>query len=90
MITNFIPFEVIWGLLAVTTLFLIGYRRSIASKEDDSLHLSGNGASKQMVVAHRLEVVDRLGKTVTAVVVVYGLVLLAFYFYGVWNSVPTY
>jgi hypothetical protein len=90
MITNFVPFATIWGLLALTTLFLIAYRRHVASREDYSLHLSGVGSANQMVVAHRLAVIDKCGKAVTAVTLFYGLALLALYFYNVWKDVPTY
>jgi hypothetical protein len=43
-----------------------------------------------MALAHRLESIDRWGKTLTVVVAVYGVALAAIYLYQVWNNVPTY
>jgi hypothetical protein len=37
-----------------------------------------------------LESIDRWGKTLTVVVVVYALALACVYLYQVWNNVPQY
>ena len=65
------------------------YRKMLAGREDDSIHVS-DGASRlipeQIATAQRIQVVEKWGKSLTAVVVVAGLVLAAVYFYGVWQT----
>jgi hypothetical protein len=81
------PFLAGWIALAVAVAILAIYRKTISSHEDDSIHvsaLSDVNVSRQADVAHRLEVVDRWGKTLTVVVVVYGLALAGLYTYQTW------
>jgi len=87
---NLLPYAIFWGVLAIVVLFLIVYRKSVSSQEDDSLHLEGNATSQQVSLAHRLALIDRWGKTLTVFVAVYGIALAAIYLYQVWNNVPTY
>jgi hypothetical protein len=88
---NILPWVVGWSLLALVVIALIVYRKKISNSEDDILHVSNTSASvQQSVVARKLEVVDRWGKILTAIAFVYGLVVLAIYFYNVWNQAPTY
>jgi len=90
MNVNLIPYAVFWALIAVAVIFLILYRRQVTSREDDSIHLEGTITTDQMTLAHKLAVIDKWGKTLTIVAVVYGLTLAAIYLYQIWNSVPTY
>jgi hypothetical protein len=90
MITHWIPYATAWGILALATLFLILYRHLVSSREDDSLHLAGTASADQLLLARRLAVIDRWGKLITAVTLLYGLALLILYFWGVWKDVPTY
>jgi hypothetical protein len=78
---NLLPYAVFWGVLAIVVVFLIIYRKSVSSHEDDSLHLEGSGPTEQMALAHRLELIDRWGKTLTVVVAVYGVALAAIFLY---------
>jgi len=87
---NLLPYAVFWGVLAIVVVLLIIYRKAITNREDDSIHLEGNVATEQISLAHRLQMVDRWGKTLTIVVAVFGVVLGAVYLYQVWNAVPTY
>ena len=87
---NLLPYALFWGVLALVVVFLIIYRRSVTSREDDSIHLEGGIATEQVTLAHRLEMIDRWGKTLTVVAVVYGLALAGLYLYQIWNTVPTY
>jgi heme/copper-type cytochrome/quinol oxidase subunit 2 len=87
---NLLPYAIFWGVLAIVVVFLIIYRKSVSSHEDDSLHLEGGAPSQQMALAHRLELIDRWGKTLTIVVALYGVALAAIYLYQIWNTVPTY
>jgi len=90
MNVNLLPYAVFWGVLAIVVVFLVIYRKSVSSQEDDSIHLEGNATVQQMSLAHRLESIDRWSKTLTVVVAVYGIALAAIYLYQVWNNVPTY
>lgn len=81
---NLLPFAVVWVVLFVVVIVLIFYRRSIAAREDDTLHvLEGDQkqVEEQFKVAKKLEVVDKWGKILTLVTVLYGLVLLGAYAY---------
>jgi hypothetical protein len=87
---NLQPYAIFWGALTITMLGLVFYRRLVASHEDDSLHLEGNIEGIQAALAHRLESIDRWGKTLTVAVMVYALALAGVYLYQVWNNVPMY
>jgi hypothetical protein len=87
---NLLPYAIFWAVLALVVLFLIVYRKSVSSREDDSLHLAGSGAAEQSTLAHRLALIDRWGKSLTVVVALYGIGLAAIYLYQVWNNVPSY
>jgi hypothetical protein len=86
---NFTPYVAIWSVFAAIVLALAGYRKMLAGREDDSIHVS-DGASRlipeQLAHAQRIQTVEKWGKSLTAVVVVAGLVLAAAYFYGVWQT----
>jgi len=90
MNVNLLPYAVFWGVLALIVAFLIVYRRVVTNREDDSMHIEGNVATEQVALAHRVEVIDRWGKLLTVVVVLYGIALAAIYLYQTWNNVPSY
>ncbi len=80
------PFIVLEALLVGIVIALIVRRKMVARHEDDTLHLaaSGPGVSEQVSVAHKLEVIDRWGKLLTVVAVVFGLMVGGAYVYQVW------
>jgi putative exporter of polyketide antibiotics len=79
---NFLPLIVLWGLMAISVVALIVWRKTVASEEDDQVHLLNTaGVSHQAEVAQKLEVIDKWGKIVTAVTVAFGVVLAALYIY---------
>lgn len=87
-----IPFMVLWMLLAVTVLVLIVKRKLVASHEDDSLHVlasSTGSVTEQVSVATKLEVIDKWGKILTVITVVFGLLLGAAYIYQNWVLAST-
>jgi hypothetical protein len=67
-----------WAVLAAAIATLALYRKSLALKEDDSLHIS---EAETPVVAHqawlaqRMEVIDRWGKKLTLIAAGTGFVL---------------
>jgi hypothetical protein len=85
------PFFVLWLLLAFTVLGLAVYRKLISGKEDENLHLADGpqASTQQVVVAHKLDVIDKWGKLLTVVAVAYGLLLVAIYTYQTWLSAGT-
>jgi hypothetical protein len=88
---NLFPLVSTWSLLAAVVIGLIIYRWTISSHEDDTLHvLDKTATTQQKTVAHKLEVIDKWGKILTVIALLYGLVVAAVYFFNVWNSLPTY
>src|SRR5215467_1327553 len=84
---NLMPFAILWGVLALTVLTLIVIRKRIALGEDDTLHVMEGDAGRipqQQEIAHKLEVVDRWGKMLTVVTVVFGLALGALWIVQSW------
>jgi len=85
----YVPFLVLWALLALTVIGLIIYRRIVSAGEDDMIHVSdaaGSVTSHQVSVAHKLDQIDKWGKMLTVVTVVYGVVLAGIYVYQSWVS----
>lgn len=86
---NWTPYIAIWSLLAAVVLALAVYRKFLSVHEDDSIHVSDGGARlipEQVANAQRIAVVEKWGKTLTAILLVAGLVLAAIYFHGVWMT----
>jgi len=82
---SFVPFTVVWALLAVVVLGLLGYRKLVSSQEEESLHLGDAAeANHQAVIASKLDWIDKWGKVLTVVALVYGLLLAAAYTYHIW------
>jgi len=87
MPTKLIPFIVLWCLLAVGVLALIVWRKLVASHEDDQIHVLDGGPSvsqQQVQIAAKLEQIDKWGKTLTVITVVYGVLLAAAFIYMSW------
>jgi hypothetical protein len=83
---DFTPFAMLWALLALVVLALIAYRKIVSLKEDDTLHLGNAIASTEQVsVAHKLDQIDKWGKLLTVIALVYGLLLAAGYTYQIWQ-----
>lgn len=84
-------YAAIWVLLAVIVLALAIYRWSKARGQDTMLHVRAgdlNVTTKQAGQAHTLESIDRWGKALTVVVVIYGVVLAVFEAISVFNRLP--
>jgi hypothetical protein len=70
---------------AAAVIVLIAWRKVVSRGEDETLHVMDTGAvSHQVDVAHKLDAIDKWGKTLTVITVVYGLALGAFYMYQSW------
>jgi hypothetical protein len=80
-------FVIAWAILASFVISLALYRKWVARSEDDLVHLHEYEAAKvsdQATMAHRLNLIDRLGEGLTVVALVFGLGLVAVYLYGGW------
>lgn len=87
---NLIPYVTVWSFFALIVLGLAIYRKMLSNREDDSLHVAEGTAgliAEQVANSHRIEVVEKWGKSLTAVVVISGLALASVYLYGVWELV---
>lgn len=85
---NMIPLIVSWAVLASAVLALALYRKSIAAKEDDNLHVNTDIAAQQIAVAKKLEAIDRWGKILTIVAAVFGLLIIGLFLYNGWVNPP--
>jgi hypothetical protein len=82
---DFTPFAIVWVVFAVVIAGLLMYRRLVREHEEDTLFLSNpREEARQMVIAHRLDVIDRWGKLLTIVAAVYSVLLVGAYAYHVW------
>lgn len=82
---NFIPFLALWILMAIGVVVMVAWRKVVGRQDDETIHVMDVGAvSHQVDVAHKLDVIDKWGKLLTIITVVYGLVLGALYMYQSW------
>jgi short subunit fatty acids transporter len=84
-------YAIAWVVAVCVIIILAIYRYMVANKEDDTVHISdvdrdGAVLARQSSLAKKLENIDRLGKALTVLAAVSGLVLLGVYFYNVWNT----
>jgi len=81
---SLLPFLYPWVLLALAVIGLLVWRKAVASHEDDNLHVLDGGGADQTVVAHKLDQIDKWGKILTVIALVYGVILGAAYAYQAW------
>ena len=79
---NFMPFLVFWVALALVVLALFLWRQMVSRGEDDSLHVMHGTLTEQTSIAQKLDVIDKWGKIVTVITVIFGLLLAAAFVYG--------
>ena len=74
---NLLPFAAVWAVLAVIVIYLIVHRRKFAHQEDDTLRVLEGPAviSQQIAVAKKLDQIDKWGKLLTLVALLYGLLI---------------
>ena len=71
----------LWILMALGVFILFVYRSSLTAHEDDTLHVEhlAEKAAEQQVLANRVGPVDKLGKALTVVVALYGIVIALYW-----------
>jgi hypothetical protein len=85
---NFLPFLIVWVLLALTVVVLFLYHRNIARQEDAHMDVleSAAAAQQQIALDQKLEVVDKWGKILTVIALVSGILLAGLYFVQTWEQ----
>ena len=86
---NLVPYLATWIPLAVIVFVLAIYRNMMASHEDESIHVLDGDApavASQVKLSRRLELIERWGKALTIVVVLYGLGIAGMYLYYIWQQ----
>jgi hypothetical protein len=77
----------LWVALGAVIAGIAIYRKMVSREEDDAIHLNATAEGviqQQTVMAGKLNVIDRWGKTLTAVEVLFGLALGLFWLYKAW------
>jgi hypothetical protein len=85
---NLVPYILGWSVLAIVVVALAIYRAAFARHEDDSLHVMAGEApiiAQQQTLGRKIEHIEAWGKSLTVVLVLYGLVLAAIYLYHAWQ-----
>jgi hypothetical protein len=88
------PFAVVGIVLILIVVGLWIWRKSVASNEDDTIHVLGDSGMvpEQEAMAKKLDVIDRWGKIFTVITVVYVVAIAGIFVYQQWmmstNSVP--
>lgn len=86
---NLIPYVSVWAVMAISVLALALYRMAVASHEDETLHIGENQArlvAEQTKLFRKIEAIERWGKTLTVIAVLYGLALAIVYLYHAWQE----
>jgi hypothetical protein len=84
---NFIPFLTLWVVMAIAVIVMICWRKVVGRQDDETLHVMDVGAATHQVdISHKIDVIDKWGKILTVITVVYGVVLGALYLYQSWVS----
>lgn len=84
MTPNLVAHMVVWAVLATIVVALALYRRRIYMKSDEIVHLMDAEAplvAGQATAAQKLEKLDRWGKILTAVVILYAVGIAGYYLY---------
>jgi hypothetical protein len=81
------PYVAAWAVLGIATLGVALYRKFVSMKEDDLIHVEEwrkKQVLEQVAVAHKLDVIDRVGETLTVLTVIGGILLAGIYLYYGW------
>ena len=76
------PFIALWIVFTAIVIALFIWRKIVAGKEDDSLHVNTGTPIQQTVIAQKLDQIDKWGKIMTVIAVLLGLLVAAAYVYG--------
>lgn len=83
---NLVPYLAIWCVFALAVVVLLVIRKVVSSKEDDQLHVLHGANPNQANVAHQLDIIDKWGKILTVIALVYGLAIAAYYVFTTFST----
>ncbi|MBS1854000.1 MAG: hypothetical protein JST11_01440 [Acidobacteria bacterium] len=86
---DFRPLIAIWVVFALAVLVMFIRRKMVAAKEDDNIHVMSGPNPEQALIATKLEVIDKWGKILTVITLIFGLALAALYIYSVFVGRPS-
>ena len=92
MNSTFLMLLAAWGALGLTVLVLALYRTQLGRREDDTIHFADREVAlvgQQTQFARRVDVIEKWGKTLTVVLVLYGIALAAYYLYTLFQLQAT-
>ena len=76
------PFVALWAIVTASVIVLFIWRKIVAGKEDDTLHVNSGALSQQTSLAQKLDQIDKWGKIMTVLAVLMGLLLAGAYVYA--------
>ena len=86
---NLLPFVAIWTVCGVAVLALALYRKIITFHGDDEFVHLADGEERlipqQVALGHRLDLIDRWGKSLTVFTVASGLAIAGVVLYHAWQ-----
>ncbi len=76
-----------WVALGLVVIALAVYHKMLVKREYISLHVDADSGmvGQQAAATHRIDMVEKWGKALTTVEVLYGLGLATMYLYAVWT-----
>jgi len=79
---------IIFCLLLASVIVLAAMRKAIGTQEEDLLLHAGDptAVEKKSSVVERIDAIEKWGKTMTVVTVVYGLILLGWFLWMGWHQ----
>ncbi|HTP35319.1 MAG TPA: hypothetical protein VMJ75_24250 [Candidatus Acidoferrales bacterium] len=86
MTFNLIPYVAVWSVIALAVVVLFIMRKMVSSKEDDNVHLLHGTVTEQVVVAKKLDVIDKWGKILTVIAVIMGAAIATAYVYSAFGT----
>jgi hypothetical protein len=85
---NLVPYAVGWVVLFLVVILLAFRRGIMARHEDDMLHVGDAAAAAatahQVVLAKKLDTIERWLKILAWILVLYGVVLVGLFIYNAW------
>lgn len=86
MSINLTPFLILGALLTLSVIAMIIWRQVVARTEDDCLHVLSDSSAvpHQLEVDTKLNMIDKWGKLLTIVTVIYLIVVGSLFVYQQW------
>ena len=82
-----VSLTVLWSLLVIAAIGLALYRKLVAPREDDLIHLAESEEKlipQQVEIAKKLDAIDRWSKILTISALIFGLVIAVIFLYQGW------